>query len=171
MASPGPAFTCIARLVTSLLSTMLCLRCIRAAIAPVQTASAIRQQAKQFPQRRLAQPQQQRCDSHTIEIARHIPLLTSSSRSLNILSRLPIRPSLTTCPATPTIEDKPTSSLRPLSQHSLSLLQVRGAKRDTFNPSHRVRKRRHGFLARLRTRTGRMVLKRRRAKGRNTMSH
>jgi large subunit ribosomal protein L34 len=34
-----------------------------------------------------------------------------------------------------------------------------------------VRKRRHGFLSRIRTRKGRATLKRRRAKGRSTLSH
>ncbi|CAG8979512.1 hypothetical protein HYALB_00004964 [Hymenoscyphus albidus] len=50
-------------------------------------------------------------------------------------------------------------------------MQVRCAPRNTFNPSHFVRKRRHGFLARLRSRTGRMILKRRRVKKRSTLSH
>ncbi|EMC91400.1 hypothetical protein BAUCODRAFT_80460, partial [Baudoinia panamericana UAMH 10762] len=86
-----------------------------------------------------------------------------------------IRPTFRAQPSTapsPISADTPSpSSFQPLSSLLTSLLQVRGAKRDTFNPSHRVRKRRHGFLARLRSRTGRMVLKRRRAKGRNTLSH
>ncbi|OTA35271.1 hypothetical protein BTJ68_04310 [Hortaea werneckii EXF-2000] len=81
------------------------------------------------------------------------------------------RPTLPARVPAPVKEDTPTSSLRPLSQPSLPTLQVRGAKRTTFKPSHRVRKRRHGFLARLRTRTGRRVLLRRKLKGRNTLSH
>ncbi|KAN0075703.1 Ribosomal protein L34 domain containing protein [Elaphomyces granulatus] len=44
------------------------------------------------------------------------------------------------------------------------------APRKTFRPSRRVQKRRHGFLARLRTRTGQAILKRRRAKGRKFLS-
>ncbi|KAH7409091.1 60S ribosomal protein-like protein L34 [Cadophora sp. MPI-SDFR-AT-0126] len=46
-----------------------------------------------------------------------------------------------------------------------------GAPRDTFDPSHFVRKRRHGFLSRIRTRKGRALLKRRKAKRRSTLSH
>lgn len=76
----------------------------------------------------------------------------------------------------PTISPQPTASsldiLPKISAHpSLVSLQVRYGPRNTFNPSHRVRKRRHGFLSRLRTRTGRMTLKRRRMKGRSTLSH
>nr|XP_001401565.2 hypothetical protein ANI_1_1638184 [Aspergillus niger CBS 513.88] len=43
-------------------------------------------------------------------------------------------------------------------------------KRDTYNPSRRVQKRRHGFLARLRSRGGRKILLRRRARGRKSLS-
>ncbi|KLJ11313.1 hypothetical protein EMPG_13416 [Blastomyces silverae] len=45
-----------------------------------------------------------------------------------------------------------------------------GAKRNTYNPSRRVQKRRHGFLARLRTTSGRKILARRRARGRKYLS-
>ncbi|KAI9816997.1 MAG: hypothetical protein M1826_001693 [Phylliscum demangeonii] len=66
----------------------------------------------------------------------------------------------------------PPSLLHRISTHpALRFQQVRNGTRNTFNPSHRVRKRRHGFLARLRTRTGRMILKRRRARRRASLSH
>ncbi|PBP25153.1 hypothetical protein BUE80_DR004044 [Diplocarpon rosae] len=54
---------------------------------------------------------------------------------------------------------------------SAAATQFRCGPRRTFDPSHFVRKRRHGFLSRIRTRKGRALLKRRKAKGRTTLSH
>ncbi|CZT18351.1 related to ribosomal protein L34, mitochondrial [Ramularia collo-cygni] len=101
-----------------------------------------------------------------------LPTKTLSQRTFSALTTTsPLRPSILR-PILPN-SDLSSSSSSPSQQQlgSGSLIQLRGAKRDTFNPSHVVRKRRHGFLSRLRTRTGRMILKRRRAKGRNTLSH
>ncbi|KAI1689748.1 Ribosomal protein L34 [Pyrenophora tritici-repentis] len=59
-----------------------------------------------------------------------------------------------------------------ISQHpGLGSMQIRCGPRDTYNPSHLVRKRRHGFLSRIRTKKGRKLLMRRLKKGRWNLSH
>ncbi|PWN47171.1 hypothetical protein IE53DRAFT_306999, partial [Violaceomyces palustris] len=40
-----------------------------------------------------------------------------------------------------------------------------------YQPSQRIRKRRHGFLARIKSRNGRKTIARRRAKGKAKLSH
>ncbi|KAK6511421.1 hypothetical protein TWF481_000338 [Arthrobotrys musiformis] len=82
-------------------------------------------------------------------------------------STLTARPSL---PATSLLSHTPSlqSTIPPLQG---SLTQTRGHRRKTYNPSHIVRKRRFGFLARLRSKTGRNILKRRKEKGRKMLTH
>ncbi|KAA8905541.1 ribosomal protein L34-domain-containing protein [Sphaerosporella brunnea] len=95
-------------------------------------------------------------------------LSTSTMRRPTVLGAAPAglaTPPTTVLGATDTIVPKVSAS--PV----LQALQVRNGPRDTFDPSHRVRKRRSGFLVRLKTRTGRATLKRRKLKGRKSLSH
>ncbi|KAJ6475203.1 ribosomal protein L34-domain-containing protein [Mycena vitilis] len=63
-------------------------------------------------------------------------------------------------------------SVCPTSPVLASLQQLRYAKMGhEYQPSQRVRKRRHGFLARKKSAGGRKILARRRAKGRKYLSH
>lgn len=79
---------------------------------------------------------------------------------------------LLTPSTTPLLDGAVLDLLPKISSHpALGAIQVRCGPRNTFNPSHFVRKRRHGFLSRIRTRTGRATLQRRRAKKRSTLSH
>ena len=78
----------------------------------------------------------------------------------------------TTASTTTTSSGEILDLLPKISTHpSLAGIQVRCGPRNTFSPSHFVRKRRHGFLSRVRTRKGKATLQRRKAKGRSTLSH
>jgi large subunit ribosomal protein L34 len=61
-------------------------------------------------------------------------------------------------------------SIKKLNRFVLNSLSILLVKR-TFQPSLLVRKRRHGFLARLKSRNGRKILNRRRLKGRKRLSN
>ena len=151
---------------------MICARCIRNSLLPSTryvTPLAIRSVFHSV------QPQ-------SVASKRYCPLFfvpsnlpfsnTNDNRPLSILARPPTRPSIpiqSTQSTALSSEIPSNASFFPLSQPSPQ--QIRGAKRNTYNPSHVVRKRRHGYLSRIKTRTGRMILKRRRMKGRSTLSH
>lgn len=108
------------------------------------------------------------------------PSVISKARIRSFVTGRLVRPAVD--PRYPALSAPDTSTISPtissldllprISTHpSLANVQIRCGPRNTFNPSHIVRKRRHGFLARLRTRKGRAILKRRKCKGRTTLSH
>ncbi|KAG6007233.1 hypothetical protein E4U21_006252 [Claviceps maximensis] len=118
------------------------------------------------------------------------PLLASplrhAPRTFTTLS--PLRPSLTPLRHANNVLSRfspPTSSASPASVETADLvprsavsshpalwgLQMRFGPRNTMNGHTRlVQKRRHGFLCRMRSRTGRKILWRRRAKGRKQLA-
>ncbi|KAF2429941.1 hypothetical protein EJ08DRAFT_634817 [Tothia fuscella] len=136
---------------------MICTRCLRNPFgAPVRSrisASAI----NSVSGRPLRTPSTPRAFSI---------LCTRRPRILASMSNTP-SPSISSTLITPTLDLLPKISSHP----SLAGIQVRNGPRDTFNPSHRVRKRRHGFLSRIKTRKGRNTLKRRLSKSRSKLSH
>jgi large subunit ribosomal protein L34 len=105
----------------------------------------------------------------------------SQSRALSLLS--PRRPMLARTSSPSTLAAPGTSSVLGASGETLDLagkisthpgmgsMQIRCGPRDTYNPSHIVRKRRHGFLSRIKTKKGRALLMRRLKKGRWNLSH
>ncbi|KAL4949335.1 ribosomal protein L34-domain-containing protein [Aspergillus filifer] len=132
---------------------MLCLRC-RVVPSVLRTATS------------SALPRQFYTASHLTR--------ATQSRAFSLASTkftiTPTRPTLTSALATQPQTTQP-SILSQLPQtRSFSASAALGAPRKTYNPSRRVQKRRHGFLARLRTKNGQQILKRRRAKGRKALS-
>ncbi|KAG9239682.1 60S ribosomal protein-like protein L34 [Amylocarpus encephaloides] len=99
------------------------------------------------------------------------PTIFPSAFTSSLRSPLAPPPSSTSAAATEAQLDLNILPFKPTTHPAMEAMQIRCAPRNTFNPSHFVRKRRHGFLARLRSRTGRMIIKRRRAKRRSTLSH
>lgn len=66
----------------------------------------------------------------------------------------------------------PLKSVGPGSCSNLNLIQIRGLKRGTeYQPSKVKTKNKHGFLARIKTESGRKILRRRLLKGRRWLSH
>ena len=153
---------------------MLCLRLMRSLARVVRSS-------EQLPSMRYA-VSCRRYFNHALR--RTNPTNDTASRTFTTrtLVRPSILPPLATCrslmpciscgespiAATPV----PLDILPKISSHpALAGIQVRNGPRNTFDPSHLVRKRRAGFLARKRSRAGRNILMRRRLKKRSTLSH
>ncbi|KAI9367895.1 ribosomal protein L34-domain-containing protein [Aspergillus egyptiacus] len=90
--------------------------------------------------------------------------LATSTTSTRPTLNLPQRSSL--LPTTTTAATSAFAQQTRLFSASASL----AGRRATYNPSRRVQKRRHGFLARLRSKDGRKILARRRARGKKDLS-
>ncbi|KAI8935819.1 hypothetical protein NX059_007336 [Plenodomus lindquistii] len=114
--------------------------------------------------------------THTAQLSQRIP---PSTRAFSAFTpRRPTLPARHTLPSpgTPTPTTLPSSETPDLagkisSHPGLGNTQIRCGPRDTYNPSHIVRKRRHGFLSRIRTKKGRKMIMRRLKKGRWNISH
>lgn len=145
---------------------MLCHRCLRlfkpANLRPIASAG----QSYLSPLRNAIQ-QQYVHDLFASSIRQAHSHRLPSSRAFSIFSSQ--RPSL--------LLPKLVAPMAPAFQ---SLAQTRtfassaalGAPRNTTNRmTHLIRKRRNGFLARLKSKTGRRILNRRKAKGRKNLSH
>ncbi|KAL1965660.1 hypothetical protein VTN77DRAFT_5337 [Rasamsonia byssochlamydoides] len=138
---------------------MLALRCWRAAL-PSSTFNAATAAA---PARMTALS---RLQSQILRPSTSLPSFSSSPSTQRTFSSLLIASSSSSFPLL-----RPFSPAAAAQQtRSFSASASLAGKRDTYNPSRRVQKRRHGFLARLRSRGGRKILMRRRAKGRKWLS-
>ncbi|KAJ9668876.1 hypothetical protein H2201_001122 [Coniosporium apollinis] len=144
---------------------MQCLRCLRSfARPPIQLQTSLLRATPKLQ----GSPAQQTRPLSLLPPRR--PILQQPSLGPSAAS--PAVPSATTLIPSPSSSSGTLDLLPRISAHpGLASQQVRCGPRDTYNPSHLVRKRRHGFLARIRTRTGRNILKRRRAKGRKSLTH
>ncbi|KAF3043055.1 hypothetical protein E8E11_007720 [Didymella keratinophila] len=125
---------------------MNALRCLRA-VAPASLKPSIAQQARNMSLLSARRPMLSSSMPSTLA-APGAPstALTSSSETLDIMGKIS-------------------------ASAAFAGTQIRCGPRDTYNPSHIVRKRRHGFLSRLRTKKGRKLLMRRLVKGRTNLSH
>ncbi|KAL4736861.1 ribosomal protein L34-domain-containing protein [Aspergillus similis] len=111
----------------------------------------------------------------TLRLASH-PKLQYHFRPFSFSTTATTRPTLSLSRSqqpqapTQTLSLLPTSFVNTRQVRSFSASASLGGKRATYNPSRRVQKRRHGFLARLRSKSGQKILARRRAKGRKSLS-
>ncbi|KAE8373481.1 ribosomal protein L34-domain-containing protein [Aspergillus bertholletiae] len=121
-----------------------------------------------------AMPSALRTYSSPMSMSRYLTPKTTTTTPFSTLSS-PLRPmtnfTTTVRPQLPTLSSAqllPSAATQ--QSRSFSASASLAGKRATYNPSRRVQKRRHGFLARVRSRGGRLILLRRRAKGRKSLS-
>ncbi|KAJ4983730.1 50S ribosomal protein L34 [Stagonosporopsis vannaccii] len=128
---------------------MNALRCLRAVARPATLLKpSIAQQARNMSLLNARRPMLSASSMPSTLAAPGAPssALTSSSETLDIMGKISASP-------------------------AFAGVQIRCGPRDTYNPSHFVRKRRHGFLSRLRSKKGRKLLMRRLTRGRWNLSH
>ncbi|KAH6612734.1 ribosomal protein L34-domain-containing protein [Boeremia exigua] len=122
-----------------------------------------------------------RCLRAVARPAMATPSMAQAARNMSLLSaRRPMLapaslPSTLAAPGAPAAATRSPETLDIMGKISASPafagVQIRCGPRDTYNPSHFVRKRRHGFLNRLRSKKGRKLLMRRLTRGRWNLSH
>ncbi|KAF3005820.1 hypothetical protein E8E13_008156 [Curvularia kusanoi] len=127
---------------------MNALRCLRAVARPATLKPSMAQQARNMSLLNARRPMLSASSMPSTLAAPGTasPAVASSSETLDIMGKISASP-------------------------AFAGVQIRCGPRDTYNPSHFVRKRRHGFLSRLRTKKGRKLLMRRLTKGRVNLSH
>lgn len=95
---------------------------------------------------------------------------TRPSFSTPLINSSILRPSLQNMTATTSVSPAMRSISSPRLFSTTSALMGHRRRMDTFSPSRRIQKRRHGYLARVRTKSGQAILKRRALKGRKYLS-
>ncbi|EKD14148.1 mitochondrial 54S ribosomal protein bL34m [Drepanopeziza brunnea f. sp. 'multigermtubi'] len=148
---------------------MLCLRCPRGlatVLKPASISQSTQNSAIQAPLKRTL------TSFHGPSRPSLLPPSIAFRPSPSALLSTPLAPASSSSTSTSPSGCAILDLLPKISAHpALGSIQIRCGPRDTFDPSHFVRKRRHGFLSRVKTRKGRALLKRRKAKGRTTLSH
>ncbi|KAH7072879.1 ribosomal protein L34-domain-containing protein [Paraphoma chrysanthemicola] len=138
-------------------------RCLRLAARPASSATTFLRPSltRTTAPQRLSQPSQ----------SRFLSLLSPHRPQLNQMHRQSL-PAPGTSSSLLGSTSETLDLMGKISAHpGLGSMQIRCGPRDTYNPSHLVRKRRHGFLSRIRTKKGRKLLMRRLKKGRWNLSH
>ncbi|ROT43220.1 hypothetical protein SODALDRAFT_336659 [Sodiomyces alkalinus F11] len=134
----------------------------------------IRQSIASVTRRAFALPTTQTANSSSKRLfSSFVPLRPTLSARPTVFARPTASPFAPAFP-TPTITDTTSSITADLvpktsitAHPALALSQIRCGPRNTMNRNTRlIQKRRHGFVSRMKTKSGRKIIKRRKAKGR-----